>query len=273
MSFLFNLSVYINILVLSKISKNKIFFEGSNLSVQHPQHYPSEFTGYFYLAGHPRFCTYIGMILLFNLSFTNIGKIFNITKEILTFFNKYFDFTIFDLYLSENDNNFKKHKNMNIVKINEDRINSIIPKHINESDVLDKYDKKVLGAILHYFLVLDKAKENKYVILTNDDLRKTIGIRKASMLLSIQKLTELGLIKRECGKTWREGEKPQASKYFINWDNLKRPLKKPEFEDLFSDFLSSETPMGTIDIDTDSDIDSESDKDTVTDTVQLYYST
>lgn len=162
---------------------------------------------------------------------------------------------------------------MNIVKINEDRINSIIPKHINESDVLDKYDKKVLGAILHYFLVLDKAKENKYVILTNDDLRKTIGIRKASMLLSIQKLTELGLIKRECGKTWREGEKPQASKYFINWDNLKRPLKKPEFEDLFSDFLSSETPMGTIDIDTDSDIDSESDKDTVTDTVQLYYST
>lgn len=150
---------------------------------------------------------------------------------------------------------------MNVIKITDERIDAILPKHIKDSEVLDKNDKKVLGAILHYFLVLDKAKENKYVILTNEDLRKTICIRKASVLTSVQNLIELGLIKRECGKTWTEGEKPQASKYYIIWDNIKKPIRKPKFEDLFLDFLSSETPLGTIDTDIDTDIDKEIEKD------------
>lgn len=150
---------------------------------------------------------------------------------------------------------------MNVIKISDERIDAILPKSIKDSDVLNKNDKKVLGAILHYFLVLDKAKVNKYVILTNEDLRKTVCIRKSSVLTSVQNLIELGLIKRECGKTWTEGEKPQASKYYVNWNNLKKPLKKPTFEDLFSDFISSETPLGTIDIDTDSDTDSDTDKE------------
>lgn len=68
MSSLFNLSVYINILVLSKISKNKIFFDRNILS------------------------------------FTNIVHNFNITKEILTFFNKYFVTNDFCLIFIRNDN-------------------------------------------------------------------------------------------------------------------------------------------------------------------------
>ena len=155
---------------------------------------------------------------------------------------------------------------MNVIKISDERINAILPKHINDCDVLTKNDKKVLAAILHYFLVLDKAKVNKYVILTNEDLRKTVGIRKADVLSSVQKLIELNLIIRECGKTWTQGEKPKASKYYIIWDNLKKPVKKPTFEDLFSSFLSSETPMGTIDIDTDIDTDKELDIDKEPDT-------
>lgn len=150
---------------------------------------------------------------------------------------------------------------MNVIKITDERINAILPKSIKDSDVLNKNDKKVLGAILHYFLILDKAKENKYVILTNEDLRKTVCIRKANVLSSVQNLIEMKLIRRECGKTWKEGEKPQASKYYVNWSNLKKPLKKPEFEDLFSDFISSETPMGTIDTDIDSDTDIDIDTD------------
>lgn len=149
---------------------------------------------------------------------------------------------------------------MNVIKITDERIDAILPKSIKDSDVLSNNDKKVLGAILHYFLILDKAKENKYVILTNEDLRKTVCIRKANVLSSVQNLIEMKLIRRECGKTWKEGEKPQASKYYVNWNNLKKPLKKLEFEDLFSDFISSETPLGTIDIDTDIDSDTDIDK-------------
>lgn len=150
---------------------------------------------------------------------------------------------------------------MNVIKITDERIDAILPKSIKDSDVLNNNDKKVLGAILHYFLILDKAKENKYVILTNEDLRKTVCIRKAYVLSSVHNLIEMKLIKRECGKSRTKGEKPQASKYYVNWSNLKKPLKKLEFEDLFSDFISSEKPSGTVDIDTD--IDTDIDEDTV----------
>lgn len=150
---------------------------------------------------------------------------------------------------------------MKVIKITDERINAILPKSIKDSDVLSNNDKKVLGAILHYFLILDKAKENKYIILTNEDLRKTVCIRKTSVLSSVQNLIEMKLIKRECGKTRKEGEKPQASKYYVNWSNLKKPLKKLEFEDLFSDFISSENPLGTIDTDIDTDSDTDIDTD------------
>ena len=154
---------------------------------------------------------------------------------------------------------------MNVIKITDERIDAILPKSIKDSDVLNNNDKKVLGAILHYFLILDKAKENKYVILTNEDLRKTVCIRKAYVLSSVHNLIEMKLIKRECGKTRKKGEKPQASKYYVNWSNLKKPLKKLEFEDLFSDFIPSEKPSGTVDIDTDIDTDEDTviDEDTV----------
>ena len=152
---------------------------------------------------------------------------------------------------------------MNVIKITDERIDAILPKSIKDSDVLNNNDKKVLGAILHYFLILDKAKENKYVILTNEDLRKTVCIRKSYVLSSVHNLIEMKLIKRECGKARKKGEKPQASKYYVNWSNLKKPLKKLEFEDLFSDFIPSEKPSGTVDIDTD--IDTDIDADTVVD--------
>ena len=156
---------------------------------------------------------------------------------------------------------------MNVIKITDERIDAILPKSIKDSDVLNNNDKKVLGAILHYFLILDKAKENKYVILTNEDLRKTVCIRKSYVLSSVHNLIEMKLIKRECGKSRTNGEKPQASKYYVNWNNLKKPLKKLEFEDLFSDFITSEKLSGTVDIDTDidTDVDTDVDEDTVID--------
>lgn len=150
----------------------------------------------------------------------------------------------------------------NVVKISDERINSILPQNIKDSEVLNQTEKKVLGAILHYFLVLDKAKENKYVILPNEDLRKTVGCRKTDVLSSVQNLIEYKLIKRECGKPRQRGEKAEASKYFVIWDNLTKPIKKPKFEDYFSMFISPKNNAGTVDADTDVDTDIDTDIDT-----------
>ena len=65
---------------------------------------------------------------------------------------------------------------MNVIKITDERIDAILPKSIKDSDVLSNNDKKVLGAILHYFLILDKAKENKYIILTHEYSHRIVQI-------------------------------------------------------------------------------------------------
>jgi len=142
-----------------------------------------------------------------------------------------------------------KERKMKAIVISEERMNQILPKNIKESDVLNKNEKKVLAVIMNYYAILDNAKRDRYVILSNDKLRAAAGINKNVVLDTVQSLIEYKLIQRERGKRRAKGEKAEASKYYIIWENLNKPLKKLTFEDIFSEFLtpteSSKTPSGT----------------------------
>lgn len=135
---------------------------------------------------------------------------------------------------------------MKPIVLTEERMNEILPQNIKDTDVISADAKKVLAAIMNYFLTLDKVKEQGSVHLSNTLLRQSAHIKQCYMLTAIQELKEHDLIKREVGKVWTEGEEKTASIYKVMWNNLVKPLRKLTFEDLFSDYLeSSETPMGT----------------------------
>ena len=135
---------------------------------------------------------------------------------------------------------------MKPIVLTEERMQQILPQNIKDTDVISADAKKVLAAIMNYFLTLDKVKEQGSVHLSNTLLRQSAHIKQGYMLTAIQELKEHDLIKREVGKVWTEGEEKTASIYKVMWHNLVKPLKKLTFDDLFSDYLeSSETPMGT----------------------------
>ena len=66
---------------------------------------------------------------------------------------------------------------MNVLRITKERYDVILPSNIKESELLTQNDKKVLGGILHYFAVLDKAKENGYVTTIFGRRRYLPGVR------------------------------------------------------------------------------------------------
>lgn len=153
---------------------------------------------------------------------------------------------------------------MKPIVLTEERMNEILPQNIKDTDVISANAKKVLAAIMNYFLSLDKVKEQGSVHLSNTLLRQSARIKQNYLLGAIQELKEHDLIKREVGSIWKEGEQHTASIYYVMWNNLVKPLKKKTFEDLFSQFLkSSETSMGT----TVSDTVTVSDLETVADAV------
>lgn len=139
---------------------------------------------------------------------------------------------------------------MKAIVITDERIDYILPQNIKESDVISENAKKVLATIMNYYLVLDKVKQQGYVHLSNQLLRQSVKIKQNDMMTAIQELIDYDLIEREVGKIWTEGQPHMASKYTVKWNNLQKPLKKKTFEELFQDFLKpSETPMGTIVLD------------------------
>lgn len=148
---------------------------------------------------------------------------------------------------------------MKAIVISKDRMSLVLPKEISESDILSDNEKMTLAAIMNYYACLDKVKQQKYVFLSNKTLRESVGIRQQHLLEAIQGLIEYGLIKREVG----DASHRLASKYYVQWGNLKKPIKKLESDDIFSSFYAEseplKTPMGTTDIDID--IDKDIDKD------------
>lgn len=148
---------------------------------------------------------------------------------------------------------------MESIRITEERMKVILPKEVQDSDALSDNEKKTLAAVMNYYAFFDKVKQQGYVYLSNKLLRGSVGIRQHLLLEAIQGLIEHGLIKREAG----DASHRLASKYYVLWDNLKKPIKKLESDDIFASFYKksepSETPMGTTDIDTDIDIETDTD--------------
>lgn len=123
-----------------------------------------------------------------------------------------------------------------------------LPPNIRDTEVLRYQSKKVLAALLELYLH-SKAKETKLVIVGNKLLRKISGVKSNELMPSLYQLEDYDLITRKVGKKREEGEESKASEYVIYFKNLKKPLKKKTFDELFADELedaeSSETSMGT----------------------------
>ena len=123
-----------------------------------------------------------------------------------------------------------------------------LPPNIRDTEVLRYQSKKVLAALLELYLH-SKAKETKLVIVGNKLLRKISGVKSNELMPSLYQLEDYGLVTRKVGKKREEGEESKASEYVIHFKNLKKPLKKKTFDELFADELedaeSSETSMGT----------------------------
>ena len=139
---------------------------------------------------------------------------------------------------------------MEAIKITTERMNQVLPKEIIETDALSDNAKKVLAVIINYHFVHEKVKNAGFLAINNATLRNSVELKMNKMKDAISELIECNLIKREAGKTWKHGEKHTASTYTVYWDNLKKEIKKPTFDELFEAFnsipKSSETPMGSI---------------------------
>ena len=138
---------------------------------------------------------------------------------------------------------------MEAIKITNERMNQVLPKEIIETDVLTANAKKVLAVIINYHFVHEKAKTTGFLAIGNKTLRKSSEMKMDMMKDAISELIECNLIIRESGKAWKAGEKKTASTYIVCWDNLKKELKKPSFDELFKSFSNATkspgTPMGS----------------------------
>ena len=104
-----------------------------------------------------------------------------------------------------------------------------LPKSFAESEA-SIFAKKVMGALLFHAETYKKVRETGVVVCSNEQLRKVASIGKEYLLPAIKELESYGLIERNTGRTWKQGEKKQASEYKINVEALLEPLKKKELE-------------------------------------------
>lgn len=160
---------------------------------------------------------------------------------------------------------------MKAIKLTDEVMNKVLPQVVKDSVEISEDAKKAYAVILNYHVVLNCVKESGYLVLPNSTFREALSMKQNDLISAIQELIECNLIKREVGKARTKGEASIASKYWIVWDNFGKPIKKPSKEELFACFLkgckSSETPMGTVDVDVnvDADIDVDNDIDVVID--------
>ena len=159
---------------------------------------------------------------------------------------------------------------MEIITLTNERKAEILPKNIAESDVLSDEAKTVMAVLLNYQLVNKKAREKRFVAISNPTLAKSCIMSISKTLGAVQELVEHNLVMRKAGQTKRfKSDIGVASEYYIQFQNLNKPITKNTFEDLFADFLEPlETPSGITNTNTDSDTDTKSvsESNTYTDT-------
>lgn len=130
------------------------------------------------------------------------------------------------------------------MKISEKRMEEILPQNIKDSELLSLASKKVLAALLDWYLN-SEAKTTKVVIISNKVLCSIASVGGTSLQESLRELNDFNLVTRTIGTKLGD-----ASKYYINFKNLIKPLQKQTFESLFSEELeevkSQENPISTI---------------------------
>ena len=130
------------------------------------------------------------------------------------------------------------------MKISEKRMEEILPQNIKDSELLSLASKKVLAALLDWYLN-SEAKTTKVVIISNKILCSIASVGGTSLQESLRELNDYNLVARTIGTKLGD-----ASKYNINFKNLVKPLQKQTFESLFSEELeevkSQENPISTI---------------------------
>ena len=130
------------------------------------------------------------------------------------------------------------------MKISEKRMEEILPQNIKDSELLSLASKKVLAALLDWYLN-SEAKTTKVVIISNKVLCSIASVGGTSLQESLRELNDFNLVTRTIGTKLGD-----ASKYYINFKNLVKPLQKQTFESLFSEELeevkSQENTISTI---------------------------
>lgn len=143
---------------------------------------------------------------------------------------------------------------MEIIKITKERMEELLPKNIKTSDVISIEAKMVLASLLNYQLLNPIAKECGFVAISNPTLSKSVGLRLEVTLGAVGELVEHKLVARISGKTRTKGSKAMASEYHILWDNLRKPLKRMTFEELYADYLKNTgIPLGTTDTESETE--------------------
>lgn len=97
---------------------------------------------------------------------------------------------------------------------------------IKQTDVLSDNAKKVMAVIIKLFLEYEIAQTKGYLCCPNSTLRESCEIGQDELFSAIAELKQCNLIIRESGESYAEGKKGQASKYYIRWDNLNKPIEK-----------------------------------------------
>lgn len=131
---------------------------------------------------------------------------------------------------------------MNIIKLSKSRIEELLPTNVKDS-CLSQNAKKVLAVMIEYFNVKRVVAESCFLAISNRILRECVGIKSEHVMEAIQELIETNLIERNVGKRWKKGEKPKASEYTLNWENICfNPIKKPTAEERLARFLKKDEP-------------------------------
>ena len=144
---------------------------------------------------------------------------------------------------------------MERIKLTDAEYNMLLPDNIKNSDVISANAKKLLATILNYYRLNPIVKETGYLVCSNAVMRQSVGIKYNDMLKARDELVCYELISLKVGKKWKAGQDKVATQYYVRWDNIKKELKRKDFDELFSTYLdATKTEVGTTTITTTNSI-------------------
>lgn len=114
-----------------------------------------------------------------------------------------------------------------------EKMYQMMPASIIETNLLSKNSKKVLAALLYSYAICKEARKNKVLIIPNSRLRSAAGIKMNSILPAIRELELYDLVISKRGEKRTHDKVANASKYYIQFENIKKPLIQRTFDDIF----------------------------------------